>query len=282
MSQMEIQTAHWYHQQVTVHPVVAYYNCHQCQETVQEDILFISDDLTHDAHAVHKFITLTNKHMTECRGLNILHEVQYSDGCSSQHKSVTPFCDISFVLEDFGFVMEGHFYGSRHGKGPSDGAGAVLKSAARRAVMAQKCVINNSLDLHDFAREKLTKDDRQGTDDHMHYKRTMVHVSTQDITRNRPDRVAKTVKGIRSLHCVKTNSAMKIMKRNLSCFCKPCQTGQGQCENSEYVESWQEKKLCRREERRVQHRDTAGVNNRGLQGCRNCGVRIRGVLRGAR
>jgi len=35
VSQMEIQTAHWYHNQVTIHPIVAYYNCHQCQETVQ-------------------------------------------------------------------------------------------------------------------------------------------------------------------------------------------------------------------------------------------------------
>lgn len=30
VSQHEIQTAHWYHEHVTIHPVVAYYNCTKC------------------------------------------------------------------------------------------------------------------------------------------------------------------------------------------------------------------------------------------------------------
>lgn len=52
-------------------------------------------------------------------------------------------------------MVERHFYGSRHGKGPSDGAGAVVKSGARRAVMGMNVVINNAEDLYNFGKEKL-------------------------------------------------------------------------------------------------------------------------------
>jgi len=247
--QMEIQSAHWYHQQVTVHPVVTYYNCEQCPEAVQEDVIFISDDLKHDAHAVHQFISMTNIHLTQTRKLKITHEVQFSDGCASQYKSITPFCDISYAKEDYGFTIERHFYGSRHGKGPSDGTGAVIKSSARRAVNGQQCVINNSTELFEFSKTTLATDNNQDTNDHVHLKRTIFHVSQSDINRNRPDRVGKTVKGTRSLHCIKTDSCMNIFTRRLSCFCTACKIGHGKCNNQDYVSEWEEQHLSRLGER---------------------------------
>ncbi|CAC5385885.1 unnamed protein product [Mytilus coruscus] len=270
VSQMEIQTAHWYHQQVTIHPIVAYYkvNCHQCQETVQETMLFISDDLTHDAHAVHKFVSMANEHLQQKRMINIQHEIQFSDGCSSQYKSFTPFCDISYSLQDYGFIIERHFYGSRHGKGPCDGAGAVLKSAARRAVMGQTQVINNSKDLFEFAKLKLVKDDLPNSDEHLHSKRTVFHVTESDICRNRPDRIAKTLKGTRLLHSIKTKEGMNIYTRTQSCFCQPCREGIGQCQNDEYVENWKEEHLYRRGENRPRVRQIRNVGEviRGERG----------------
>lgn len=48
-------------------------------------------------------------------------------------------------MQDFGFVTERNFYCSCHGKGPSDGAGAVIKSVARRAVNSQMEVITQKI-----------------------------------------------------------------------------------------------------------------------------------------
>ena len=54
VAQQEVQSAHWAHNQVTVHPTVAYYRCQndECEKTVTENILFVSDDKVHDAGAV--------------------------------------------------------------------------------------------------------------------------------------------------------------------------------------------------------------------------------------
>jgi len=117
--QDEIQSAYWQYNQVTLHPIVAYYSCETCTENVfQESIVFISNDRTHDAHAVHHFVETANKHLIEVRQLEISHQVQFTDGCGAQYKSKVPFCDISHTLTDFGFQTERSFFGSRHGKGP--------------------------------------------------------------------------------------------------------------------------------------------------------------------
>jgi len=272
---MEIPSAHCYHQQVTIHPIVAYYNCLQCQETVQESVLFISDDLTHDALAVHKFVSMTNTHLKDKRMIDIQHEVQYSDGCSSQYKSFTPFCDISYALQDYGFAIERLYYSARHGKGPCDGAGAVLKSSARRTVMGQEQVINNSKDLYEFAKSKLVKDDKPYSDEHLHSKCTVFHVSESEISRNRPDRVAKTLKGTRILHSIKTKESMNIFVCHQSCFCQSCQTGIGQCENAEYVDNWKEVHLFRQGEDRPRVRRIGNIGApRGRRG-QNAGERDR-------
>ncbi|WAR25605.1 hypothetical protein MAR_011309 [Mya arenaria] len=96
------------------------------KETVQEDLMFISNDMTHDANAVHSFVTLANKHLQQRRGLNIEHELSFLMDARANTSPSHPF--------DYCFPIERHLYGSRHEKGPSDGAGAVLKCAARRAV----------------------------------------------------------------------------------------------------------------------------------------------------
>lgn len=129
-NQNEIQSAYWGHNQVTIHPIVTYYNFPKCTIYTQEVLIFVSDDLTHDSHAVAAFLKTANQHLRE-RGLNIEREIIFSDGCAGQYKSDTPFIDVSYAELDFGFPIEKHFYGSRQGKGPSDGAGAVIKKCCQ-------------------------------------------------------------------------------------------------------------------------------------------------------
>lgn len=132
-------------------------------------------------------------------------------------------------IEDYGFVVERHFYGSRHGKGPSDGAGAT--------VMGMNVVINNAEDFYNFGKEKLESTEEKT--DHLHHIRTFFLI--ENIDRNRPDRSkTKTVPGTRKLQCIKsTEEKYSLLTRNLSCFCQVCvdNTADGiQCENSELVD----------------------------------------------
>ena len=59
----EGQSAHWNHNQVTIHPISAYYACSSCDGLVNESLVLISHDLTHDYHAVKNFMTATMKHL---------------------------------------------------------------------------------------------------------------------------------------------------------------------------------------------------------------------------
>ena len=169
------------------------------------------------------------------RELTISRQIQYSDGCACQYKSTIPFCDVSYAEEDFGFPVEKYYYGSRHGKGPSDGEGAVIKNAARRAVRGQQRVINSAKDLYNFAVE--TIHEQKSEQQHTHSKRSVFWVEEGEILRNLPDRAVVTVKGTRNFHCVRTKEHLQIEVRHQSCFCSYCRShddADGECMNNQY------------------------------------------------
>ena len=60
--QDKVQSAHWNHNQVTIHPISSYYACSSCDGVVNESLVFISNDLTHDYHAVQNFVSTTMQH----------------------------------------------------------------------------------------------------------------------------------------------------------------------------------------------------------------------------
>lgn len=49
VNQNEVQSAHWGHNNITIHPAVSYYRCpnENCNDTIQESLIFVSDDLVH-------------------------------------------------------------------------------------------------------------------------------------------------------------------------------------------------------------------------------------------
>ena len=74
--QDEVQAAHWYYEQCTVHPIVCYYKCPHCRETVTESLVFISDDKLHDFNAVHAFVKEAVHHLRSVRHLPVDHIIQ--------------------------------------------------------------------------------------------------------------------------------------------------------------------------------------------------------------
>ena len=240
-NQDEVQTARWYYEQVTVHPIVTYYSCGTCDEMVSESLVFISNDKNHDFNAVYTFTAQAVQHLRGTRKVNLRHVIQWTDGCAAQYKSKGPFADISFANEDFDCTWERNFFGSRHGKGASDGESAVVKHHASSAVKAGTAVIGSARELYEHCRaSKLNK--QPGEEKCVHFLRTFFFVGSEDIQRQR-GREVKTVKGTRSLHSVRCVEANRILTRELSCLCASCFHHAGQCSTVDVSGKWQTQQL---------------------------------------
>ena len=132
--QDEISAAFYHYTQATVIPIVAYYSCPECHQTVEEACVFISEDLEHDSHVYYACMRQMKDRLTMHRGISAKsHHVQVSDGCSSQFKSKAPFQYLSETEN-----AEHVYFGSRHGKSVCDALGGIVKSCATRFVRSRR------------------------------------------------------------------------------------------------------------------------------------------------
>ena len=83
------------------------------------------------------------------------------------------------------------FFGSRHGKKPSDGEAAVIKSAATRAVKCRRVLIQTPLDFFNFGQDTLSLDGEC-----VHYKRKFIYIDCAaiEVERNAQPKELKTLK----------------------------------------------------------------------------------------
>ncbi len=234
--QDEIQSAHWYHSTATIHPVYCYYNCPEpnCGDTVHESLVYITSDKQHDYHAVHEFMSGSISHL-KGRIPNLNTVIRFSDQCAAQYKSRGPFLDISNAEEEYGLYVQHHYFGSRHGKGPSDGETAVVKRMASSAIAAGRAEINNAKDLYDFCTRDMTRDSNEGSC--QHFRRKFFFIEEVNRDRGHNNVALRTIKGTRLLHSIRGHMEGRMYTRNLSCFCNGC-TNMGICQNKEYVDPW--------------------------------------------
>ncbi|KAK7093018.1 hypothetical protein V1264_008679 [Littorina saxatilis] len=241
--QNEVEAAHWHKSSVTLHPIVTYYACPKgCGEAVTESLAFVSNDTVHDFNAVHHFTKMAVEHLTGTRGLCLQRIITWTDGCASQYKSKGPFADISHVFQDYGVAFERHLFGSRHGKGPSDGESAVIKSHAFNATKAGRTDIATAEDLYNYCQTSALNKQPHDEDQCHHLLRTFFWVAEGEILRQR-GRQEQTLKGTRSLHAVRCVEANTVATRDLSCMCDACLSGIGECSNIESVAPWQNQVL---------------------------------------
>ena len=242
--QNEVSSAHWVKNLVTVHPLVVFYNCPSCDgvtHPVMDVLIFLSNDTKHDHHAVHEFMSRAVRFLKEERDVQFSKIYEFTDGCASQFKSRGPFADISFCEEDWGVKRERYYFGSCHGKGPSDAAGGVTKTAARMAVIRGEAIITDARSMYAYLHGKLR---RGKTIENIcnHSRREFFLVDK--INRNRPEReICTTVKGTRNFHGVRGLSPGVICVRDLACTCMSCLRGDIDCMQSTHVDPWAIKRL---------------------------------------
>lgn len=225
-SNPEPSACHWDHQQVTIHPVVCYYRCpdENCDEMVVVDLIHITGDRRHDVQAAYRFEEASLEYL---RRNNIpieeLHE--FTDQCSQQFKS----CIYFFFLSVMKLLTVRHYFGVRHGKSPSDRAGANFKRFVKQAIKPGNVHLRTIDELVHYSTEHYEKDEK-------HRKiKIMFHPRIERDTLPK----YKPFPGTRKLHSVRSFGTSGVVeKRNISCCCKKCQNGEGECAFPQYTDQW--------------------------------------------
>ena len=131
-----------------------------------------------------------------------------------------------------------NFFGTGHGKGEHDGAGAVIKRALTAEQLdANGAKLQNAHDVVEWLTWKMADDGRQ---------RLFVEVKMNDVDRSNAY-TCQTVKGTRNTHCVlgfSRKDPTQVLLRSLSCFCSYCvDECWDQCINVRHVQPWKLHKL---------------------------------------
>ena len=94
-------------------------------------------DKSHDKHGVNQFIATTIDHLKK-KDVKINEIIEFTDHASSQYKSRFTF----YYMMLLDVPCTRHHFGVKHGKGPSDCAGANFKPKIRSAVRAGKILLS--------------------------------------------------------------------------------------------------------------------------------------------
>lgn len=226
--QDEIESSHWTHKQVTLHPVyIVRHATNSTEESpviVKESLIILSDHLTHDADAVFAFTEQLLIHLQNTP-VKVLH--RYSDNCATQYKCRFAFEHLLVLEEKYNIQVVYHYTESGHGKGPSDGLGAGIKKRIERLILGGK-LINNAYQAY----LALVQTETEKKNQHI------IYVPSKRIKASTPQkRPSKTIPGTQSFHTVRQwrpNTGM-LMCADLSCSCQVCVTAEeGPCFFAQY------------------------------------------------
>ena len=213
--QREVQGAYWYRRSVMLHPVVCYFLCpNGCGRTVTDEVMCVTNDLSHDAHAVAAFEQQALNHLNQ-RGIHPNKLIQFTDNCASQYKCFTSFGYMTHAKHK----IERHYFGEGHGKGPGDASVGRTKRLVDRASRSDEPVgdVQDAASLVRYCRQNLATPD---TGDNMccHFQRHFYHVP--QIQRSYKCEF-KTLPGTKQYHCVQNTSTVgNLIAREISCFCR--------------------------------------------------------------
>ena len=230
--QNEIASAHFSYEQVTLLTQVSCYHCPTCPDLVEESIVFISADTSHSTGFINACMEMYHNDLQQS-GVDIKHEIVFSDGCAAQFKSKKPFTYVS--VPQCGHTIQREFFASGHGKSSCDALGGLVKRTATNHIAALNVVVKGAMDLYEFAKDKLTEDSDCSSGSGSHKSRRFFYVDYEEsdtpilpCTEEKLRRVPAT----RKLHSIRGGGEGLVFYRLHSCFCGPCVEGHpDDCEN---------------------------------------------------
>ena len=207
-------------------------------------MIFITNDLTHDADGVAHFLSVAYPYLTKKYGIQ--HVEEFSDCCATQYRCAKSFADVSLSK---GVTVNHNYFETSHGKSSADGLGAITKHAASMAVTRRQYTIRNAKDFFNFCEAELSDVGKSvfpsQVQKYTNSSRSFFYCEAKDTNRDRQDRNVKTVKGTMEVHCVNgTGEPYQVKMRNLTCTCDFCWFHVGDnCQDTQYVGTWQNVKL---------------------------------------
>ena len=253
-TQDEPAGTHWDHPQITFHPTSAFFHClnTKCNKIVCEDIIHISDVLRHDKHAVNTFVMKSIDHL-KGKGVPIQEIIKFTDQASGQYKSKFTF----YAIMKFDVPYTRHFYGVKHGKGPSDRSGGWFKKSMRNAVNSKE-VLLNARQIEDYCRREYfqqnackehneTNKSDNGSDELCNEfsgdkKDPHIQCIVYDhaVIERQPDECIKGISGSRDwIHMVWNTGVERVVQHKFfDCCCFGCITHSAPCNQGYYSDVW--------------------------------------------
>lgn len=147
ISQDEIQSAHWSHQQVTIFTCVAWFS------DATHSFAIISNELSHNKYSVYTFV---KEIITQLKiKKNSLQKVTiFSDGCAAQFKNRYTLSNLCFMEDDYGVTGEWNFFASSHGKGAVDAVGGLIKRLVWNEVRTRRVEVTDAYKFYICALNK--------------------------------------------------------------------------------------------------------------------------------
>ena len=255
--------SHWDNPQLTIHPTSVYYICSNCDELVKEDIIHITMDKNHDKHAVNQFIAKTIAHLRE-KNVTMSEIIEFTDHASSQYKSRFTFHYMTML----NVPCTHHYFGVKHGKGPSDRAGANFKRKIRSAVKSGKILLNSNA-VEDYCKENFDRqtrcDEHDVSERDVNAKRNDPHslfkvYNHRKIRRPNEDPHLRQLKGSRDYLNVVRNTGVRgvVEYRNFDCGCLSCTTHTNKCSQNQHADDWTKVDLVPRRRKTYLSSDSSG------------------------
>jgi hypothetical protein len=255
--QNEIQSLHWYSDQVTILVHIVYSHAEQAvdgresteenRDIVKELHFYISDDKEHGTVFVQHCMVDVHFKQLEEQKVTIQKHVVFFDGAASQFESAHGFYFVARHCHLLtGVPMEWHFFESGHGKGEHDGMGGLVKSAlqkwqlldgedAPKLTNAEEVVEVLKARLSSAAPSSFPSRAAQRAETARHF-----HLIRVEDVKDLPKLCCETVRGTRGIHHVwaSRDNPKVLFHRQLSCFCVKCWAEKwDECENLRVVGS---------------------------------------------
>ena len=238
-TQDEVTAAHWDHEQVTLHPTVVYY-VGPCGKMIKEEVIHMTNNRKHIEKTVAVFQKKTIEFL-KSKKVPILEILEWTDNAPCQYKSRNCFQRMSLMK----YPITHNFFGEKHGKGPSNRAGACFKTYVSKIVKSKKATFLTIEDLASYCTDNYERQvecpgdcegEKSPKTDKIHNLRKIIY--SPNIDSKGIDKLV-TVDGTRKIHSVRNTGTKGVLeKRMFTCCCEKCIFGVGECAFPDYSDEW--------------------------------------------
>ena len=237
--QDEVGSKHWDHEQMSLHPSSLLMKCITCNGLIHEEVIHLTPDKTHDHKAVEQFVQTTLHHL-EQKGIEIKEIIEFTDHASSQYKSKFSF----FNLSNMQIPTTRHYFGVKHGKGPSDCAGANYKKFVKKTILTghnfDNCEDLGNYSMMQYVEQSVTHGTHKWKWDVYAHSLKSSFYHSKIINRKADPPKLRTLKGCRDwMHAVRNTGIPGVVEwRDFDCCCSGCVSHSGDCKNKNIADSW--------------------------------------------